>query len=60
MRMRVLREKLRVEIENETRVFLESLNFEIEMRVSQKSCLQIKNSHKVVTCRANFSEANLA
>ena len=37
MRMRVLREKLRVEIENETRVFLESLNFEIEMRVSQKS-----------------------
>ena len=35
--MRVLREKLRVEIENETRVFLESLNFEIEMRVSQKS-----------------------
>ena len=37
MRMRVLREKLRVEIENETRVFLESLNFEIEMRVLQKS-----------------------
>ena len=37
MRMRVLRKKLRVEIENETRVFLESLNFEIEMRVSQKS-----------------------
>ena len=37
MRMRVLREKLRVEIENEMRVFLESLNFEIEMRVSQKS-----------------------
>ena len=39
MRMRVLREKLRVEIENETRVFLESLNFEIEMRVSQKSAI---------------------
>ena len=37
MRMRVLREKLRVEIENETRVFLESLNFEIDMRVSHKS-----------------------
>ena len=37
MRMRVLRENLRVEIENEMRVFLESLNFEIEMRVSQKS-----------------------
>ena len=37
MRMRVLTKKLRVEIENEMRVFLESLNFEIEMRVSQKS-----------------------
>ena len=37
MRMRVLTIKLRVEIENEMRVFLESLNFEIEMRVSQKS-----------------------
>ena len=35
--MRVLATKLRVEIENETRVFLESLDFEIEMRVSQKS-----------------------
>ena len=35
--MRVLTTKLRVEIENETRVFLESLNFEIKMRVSQKS-----------------------
>ena len=31
--------KLRVEIENEMRVFLESLNFEIETRVSQKSAL---------------------
>ena len=40
MRMRVLTTKLRVEIKNEeTRVFLESLNFEIEMRVSQKSDL---------------------
>ena len=37
MRMRVLTTKLRVEIENEMRVFLESLNFEIEMRVSKKS-----------------------
>ena len=37
MRMRDLRIKLRVEIEHEMRVFLESLNFEIEMRVSQKS-----------------------
>ena len=40
MRMRVHREKLRVEIENEMRVLLESLNFEIEMRVSQKSEMQ--------------------
>ena len=37
MRMRVLTTKLRVEIENKIRVFLESINFEIEMRVSQKS-----------------------
>ena len=39
MRMSVLTTKLSVEIENENemRVFLESLNFEIEMRVSQKS-----------------------
>ena len=37
MRMRVFMKKLRVEIENETRVYVESLNFEIEMRVSQKS-----------------------
>ena len=44
MRMRVLRENLRVEIENETRVFLESLNFEIEMRVWQKSSAQ-KNAY---------------
>ena len=40
MRMRVLTTKLRVEIENEMRVFLESLNFEIEMRVLQKSDIQ--------------------
>ena len=39
MRMRVFMKKLRVEIENEneTKVYLESLDFEIEMRVSQKS-----------------------
>ena len=37
MKMRVHTTKLRVEVENEMRVFLESLNFEIEMRVSQKS-----------------------
>ena len=40
MRMRVFRKKLRVEIENEMRVFLESLDFEIEMRVSQKSVVR--------------------
>ena len=39
MRMRVFMKKLRVETENETRVFLESLDFEIEMRVSQKSAI---------------------
>ena len=39
MRMKVLTTKLRVEIKNEMRVFLESHNFEIEMRVSQKSAL---------------------
>ena len=37
--MTVFVKKLRVEIENETRVFLESLDFEIEMRVSQKSVI---------------------
>ena len=37
MRMRVLATNLRVKIKNETIVFLESLDFEIEMRVSQKS-----------------------
>ena len=41
MRMRVLTTKLRVEIENETRVFLESLDFENEMRVSQKSGVKV-------------------
>ena len=38
--MRALKTNLRVEIENETRVFLESLFFEIEMKVLQKSGLQ--------------------
>ena len=46
MRMRVLTTKLRVEIENEMRVFLESLNFEIEMRVSQKSAARLQFSTK--------------
>ena len=46
MRMRVFTKELRVEIENEMRVILETLNFEIEMRVSQKSdvSLSIKMS----------------
>ena len=39
MRVRVFPKTLRVEIENETRVFLEILDFEIEMRVSKKSAL---------------------
>ena len=37
MRLIVLKIKLRVEIEDESRVFLENLDFEIELRVSQKS-----------------------
>ena len=44
MKMRVLTTKLRVEIENEMRVFLESLNFEIEMRVSQKSAMKLPSA----------------
>ena len=43
--MRVLATKLRVEIENETRVFLESIDFKIETRVSQKSAN--KKSNKI-------------
>ena len=35
--MRVPTTEVRVEVENEMKVFLESLNFKIEMRVSQKS-----------------------
>ena len=38
--MRVLTTKLRIKIENEMRVFLETLNFKIEMRVSKKSVTQ--------------------
>ena len=37
-------QNLRVEIKTETRVFLESLNFDIEMRVSQKSAIGVKRS----------------
>ena len=37
MRVRGLTTELRVAIKNEMRVFLESLDFEIEMRDSQKS-----------------------
>ena len=36
-RMRILQTKLRVEMKNEMRVFLESPNVEIKLRVSQKS-----------------------
>ena len=40
MRMKVLTTKLRVEFDNEMSIIiLESLNFKIEMRVSQKSDL---------------------
>ena len=46
--MRVLTTKLRVEIENEARVFLESLEIEIEMRVSQKSGLGHNKLFQVV------------
>jgi len=57
MRMRLLTTKLRVEIENETRVFLESIDFEIEMRVSQKSEVrkgQEFSSEKLrLACKAN-------
>ena len=45
LRMRVLTPKLRVKIENETRVFFESLNFEIKMRVSQKSAITWKTTN---------------
>ena len=44
MRMRVLTTKLRVEIENEMRVFFESLNFEIQMRVSQMAGMSMSIS----------------
>ena len=43
MRVRVFPKTLRVEIENETRVFPESLIFETEMRVSQKSDIDAHN-----------------
>ena len=51
--MRDLRIKLRVEIENEMRVFLESLNFEIEMRVSQKSDYH-REEQSVHSCKILF------
>ena len=52
--MRVLTTNLRVEIENEMRVDLESLNFEIEMRVSQKSARFGENLPETCDFR-NFS-----
>ena len=42
--MRVVKSELRVENENKTRVFLESLDFEIKMRVSQKSAIGSRRS----------------
>ena len=45
--MRVLTKELR--IENEMRVFLESLNFEIKMRVSQKSASGSRKTRKKVS-----------
>ena len=60
MRMRVLTTKLRVEIENEMRVFLESLNFEIEMRVSQKSGVFERSlQFRLLTLFTSFSYAKL-
>ena len=38
LRMRVLTTKLRVEIENEMRVFLESLNFKIRDEILAEVC----------------------
>ena len=49
MRVRVFPKTLRVEIENETRVFPESLIFETEMRVSQKSVSAAKSSLQKTT-----------
>ena len=46
MRIRVPTKKMRVEFEYEMRVFLESLNFEIEMRVSQKSAVDTFRQNK--------------
>ena len=52
--MRVFMKKLRVEIENEMRVFLETLDFEIEMRVSQKS------GRHTATVKTRFPSLNWA
>ena len=57
--MRVLTSKLRVEIENETRVFLESLNFEIEMRVSQKSGENRESLHPACILRFDLDTIRL-
>ena len=48
MRMRLFMKKLRVKIENETIVYLESLDFEIEMRVSQKSVVGVVGHYHIV------------
>ena len=48
MRMRVLTTKLRVEIENEMRVFLETLDFEIEIRVSAAHSRKSALIHSII------------
>ena len=50
----MLTTKLRVKIENETRVFLERLDFEIEMRVLQKSDLWLVYTLKITTTHSKI------
>ena len=55
--MRVLKTKLGVEIENETKVFLESLEFEIKMRVLQKSAiLNICHRHPLALLNSDLQK----
>ena len=55
--MRVLKTNLRVEIENETKVFLESLEFEIKMRVLQKSAiLDICHRHPLALLNSDLQK----
>ena len=46
--MRIFNKKMKVEIENTMRVYLESIRFENEMRVLQKSAVvQLKDIEKI-------------